>query len=108
MPKRFPRGTVEGEMADTNIGTLFIKARSGRTLRVVEEMTGVNRETWRLVEVGEILRPRRDILVAATKLPGAPTYEELVAAMEQDVRASYLEDAKSVVGRGRRRGNAIA
>ena len=93
MPKRIPRGTIGNEMSRTKLGALFIRARSGRPLRLIEEMTGVNRETWRLIELGITRQPGPDILQAAGTLPGGPTYEDFRSVLERDILAAYPEKA---------------
>ena len=76
-------------MSKTKIGLVFIRARNGRPLRVVEEITGVNRESWRLIEIGDVPQPRPATLRAASTIPGAPPYEDFVTALEEDIRKSY-------------------
>ena len=89
MPKRISRGKLGYEMSPTKIGAIFIRARNGRPLRVVETLTGVNRETWRRIEIGKTERPGPEMLHGAATLAGAPPYEDFRAALEEDARKSY-------------------
>jgi hypothetical protein len=69
---------------ETELGKLFIGARGAKTLREVEEITAINRETWRSIEIGRIQEPDAEIVLAATKLPDSPLYEIFVEAIRAD------------------------
>ena len=75
----------------TRVGNLFKVARDGRPYRAVEVKTGVNRETWRLIEIGETKEPSPDVLQRASSLVGAPSYETFQKALGQDILEAHLK-----------------
>ena len=75
----------------TKLGSCFLRARGGLTLRAAEEKTGINRETWRSYEVGRVLQPSGETLAAAASLPGAPRLEDFISAVLADKEAQLRE-----------------
>ena len=69
----------------TEIGAIFIRLRGSRTLRALEADSGINREAWRLVEIGRTKDPSTKLLLAASEQPGAPAFSTMRDAVRHDV-----------------------
>lgn len=96
-------GKLRKVKAVTKIGRLFIRMRGEHSLRENENLTTINRETWRSVEVGRFI-PSRTIVLAAANHPKAPAMEVLQAAVDEDLKVRWREPPDD----GRRARNASA
>ena len=89
MTRKSRGGKLQNVRRETEIGALFVKARSHLNYRQVEELIGVNHETWRCVEIGKIKEPYKGILEAAARLNDDVSYDDLRAAIERDRAAEF-------------------